>query len=292
MNPPCAGRFGGEDAGVPAGFHSAGAETGEAGEGGSLRSDCSGSSCEPAAGDWLENSRVKSPGPRAGRASGAGAGLELPAEDSGCLLWNMRVNSPGPEEAGGAWTPEDGAEADGGDCAAGVLTELNIRVNAPGSEEDSEEGCGALAASTGAGAAGAVDGFGVGTWLKTWEAPCEDFGAFCSIEVSVCNMRVNSPAPDWAAGGAGGVAAAAEGGAADGGGSGISRGFSAEGVGALACFSSEASRSSSLAAGWAETCPKIPVALAESLAAEGSAPRISGLSFGFFEGSMRGYPGS
>lgn len=207
----------------------------------------------------------------------------------------MRVNSPGPPEeegagiaaASGAAVPPDCGFAAEGAGAAGALIELNIRVKAPGSA-----GCcdPARAGSAGTAGAGGWPGdsassfFCMETWLKTCETPGAGLdaaaGAFCSIAVRVCNMRVNSPGPDFGAAG-GAVGAAATGGSA---------GFSAPATGVLGCLRSEASRSSSLAAGAAETCPKIPVALAGS-PAEGSAPRNSGFSFGFFEDSMCGHPG-
>lgn len=207
----------------------------------------------------------------------------------------MRVNSPGPDEA----DDEDGAPGCGADeaggCAEGALIELNIRVKAPGSEERSEAGCDAPAGKLADGAGGLPAGSGwaffcMGTWLNICETSCAGLdaavvGAFCSIEVSVCSMRVNSPGPDFAAEGRGG-AGVAGGGAAE-----VSIGFSAAAAGALPCVRSKASRSSSAAIGFAETCPKIPVALAGSPAGEASAPRPSGFSFGFLEDSIRGHPG-
>lgn len=201
--------------------------------------------------------RVKSPGSRAGGAAGAGLGA---AEDADDPLWNMRVNSPGAEDAGG------GAGA-GDEGAAGALTELNIRVNAPGSAGCSEAGCDA-GAEDGAEAAGSAGGFCMGTWLKTWETPEEGLGGFCSIEVRVWSMRVNSPAADLGAGGGGGAGVETDGGAAAG-----WVGFSLAGAGGADCVRSEARRSSSLATGSEETWPKMPVALEDSAAGGGSAPR-------------------
>lgn len=172
----------------------------------------------------------------------------------------MRVNSPGLVEAGG----EGGAPGCGaGGCAEGGLTELNILVKAPGSEERS--GCDAPTAGL-SDSPGAGSGFfWTGTWLNIFETSCEGAGAAvvggtCSIEVKVCSIRVNSPGPDFAADGGGTAGSEA---------SGESAAFSAAAAGALACVRSDASRSSSVAIGCAETCPKIPVALAASVVGEG-----------------------
>ena len=83
--------------------------------------------CADGSAAGLENMRVNAPGSLFAAGGGsAGPLVPWPAR-------NVRVNSPGPEFAGaaGACAGTGGAL---GSAAGGTLIELNIRVNAPGSE--------------------------------------------------------------------------------------------------------------------------------------------------------------
>lgn len=82
------------------------------------------------------------------------------------------------------WGAEAG-EGCGGDASAGeaegALMELNILVNAPGSEGccDCDAPAGGVGEALGDGCpAGSAEGFCMGTWLKTCETLGEDLGAF------------------------------------------------------------------------------------------------------------------
>ncbi|MFP5209036.1 MAG: hypothetical protein ACLGRW_07075 [Acidobacteriota bacterium] len=146
------------------------------------------------------------------------------------------MNSPGPDagDAAGGCAAGGAALGAAGSVADAALIVLNIWVKLPGE-----------AGLTGS----AVGFFSIETWLKTRASSSDGFaaggldGAVCAGVVNACNIRVNSPGLEEAAG----AACCTEG------------GFGAAGV----CCSRarDASRSSSVRVGGGETVPKIPVAL-------------------------------
>ena len=241
----------------------------------------------------VENIRVNSPGPDCGAtcgAGGAGAG-ETGPELIGAFapgVENIRVNSPGADcdatcGVGGVGAGETGPLDAGGAAAAGSLgalafIELNMRVNALGPALSFFP---APLPAVGIPAVGSMFGFSMATGLKTRatssvfpEGGAAVLPAAASVPgvVSACSMRVKSPGPREASGGAGGAATgsftgsgatgphACGGAPAAAGCGGAAGSFTGAFFSGAPCPSSDASKSSS-ARGDAATVPKIPVAL-------------------------------
>jgi predicted secreted protein len=132
-------------------------------------------------GAW--NMRVNSPGSDAAGGGAAGEGATGGA-DGGCT-WNMRVNSPGSDAAGGGAAGEGATGGADGGCT------WNMRVNSPGS--DGSDGGTEGMFERGAALEGAAV-FAGGAAFETTPALEGDGGAGCGAGgFAAWNMRVNSP---------------------------------------------------------------------------------------------------